>query len=448
MVELLIKNGLVISMNPQMDIIKGGTVAINDGRIVGVGKTKEMIKTYRADKVIDAKDKAILPGLINTHAHLFQSLLKGLGDGLALNDWLRKIIFPIMNYMTPKIYYYGALLGCIEMIKSGITSVLDFQYMPEMSKQVIKVFHETGIRGILGKALSDTGKDLGMIAEEQTDKIVTYAEQAIKKWHNIEEGRIRVMLCPSTILDVTPQLLQEIRRVADLHKVNISMHLSETKFEVEYALKHYGLTEARYLEKIGFLGSDVLAVHCINLSDEDIQIFKKHNVKVSYNPISNIFLASGIAPISKMVKQGLTIGLGTDSAASSNNQDMLELMKFASLLQNIKFGDPRALTANKVLKMATTDGARALGLETEIGSIELNKKADIIVINLREPRNVPLHDPISNLVYCANGGDVDTVVVDGKVLMENRTMKTVDETRILRSTQKASEDLVSFANIN
>lgn len=206
--------------------------------------------------------------------------------------------------------------------------------------------------------MSDTGKDLGMRAEEQTDKIVRYAEQAVEKWHNIEDGRIRVMLCPSTILDVTPQLLQEVRRLADLHKVNISMHLSETKFEVEYALKHYGLTEAKYLEKIGFLGSDVLAVHCVQLSEEDMQIFKKYDVKVSYNPISNLFLASGIAPISRMVEQGLTIGLGTDSAASSNNQDMFELMKFAALLQNIKFEDPRALTASKVLKMATIDGAK------------------------------------------------------------------------------------------
>lgn len=296
--------------------------------------------------------------------------------------------------------------------------------------------------------MSDTGKDLGMRAEEQTDKIVRYAEQAVEKWHNIEDGRIRVMLCPSTILDVTPQLLQEVRRLADLHKVNISMHLSETKFEVEYALKHYGLTEAKYLEKIGFLGSDVLAVHCVQLSEEDMQIFKKYDVKVSYNPISNLFLASGIAPISRMVEQGLTIGLGTDSAASSNNQDMFELMKFAALLQNIKFEDPRALTASKVLKMATIDGAKTLGLETEIGSIELNKKADIIIINVREPRNVPLHDPISNLVYCANGGDVDTVVVDGKILMENRTIKTVEETRILRSAQKVSEDLISITNIN
>ncbi len=431
MADILIKGGHLITMDPQRQVSERGSVAIEGNKITAVGKE---IKE-KADVVIDARGKAVLPGLINAHTHLPMTLLRGIADDMPLKLWLENEIWPTEAHLTPKHVHVGALLGCLEMIKSGTTCFADLYFFME---EVAKAVKESGLRAALSYGIID--KDDPKLRKSEIRK----GTELIKNYHGSAGGRIITMYGPHAPYTCSKECLIEIKELAKKHKVGIHIHLSETvRGDVEVVEKKYGKRPFIYLDEIGFLGPEILAAHCVHLTDEEIDLARKNDVKVAHNPVSNMKLASGIAPVTKYLKNGIVVAIGTDGCASSSNLDMFEEMKVCSLVHKVRESDPTVVSANEVLTMATMGGAKALRWDKEIGSIEAGKKADLIIVNLKKPHLTPVHSVISNLVYSANGGDVDTVLVDGKILMQGRKVLTLDEEEILRRAQEAAEDLVS-----
>lgn len=451
--DLLIKNGTLVTMDSTKRIIRNGDVVVSGNRIEEIGKTDEIEKKHRPDRTIDATGKIVLPGLINTHTHLFQTLLKGLGDDRPLIDWFRKMTAPAASHLTHKDVHVAALLGCLDAIKSGTTCIAEYNYInpvPEFSDSIIRALQDFGIRGIYIRAWTDAGQDLGLPEGiiEKTQDAINDTERVIREFNGAKDGMIYVWLGPCAIWQVTTESLLASRELANKYKTGISIHVSETPFFSEYSKRKYEMGDLEYYNNLGILGPDVLAVHCCWMTERDVRILKGHDVKVSHNPVSNMLLSDGKAPIPRMMESGITVGLGTDGAASNNNQDMMAVLKFAALLHKVSaIQDPTIITAEKILEMATIDGARCLGLETQIGSLEKGKKADIIVIDPKTPNVVPVHFLPSSLVYSATSENVNTVIVDGNVVMENRKILTVDETEILEEAQKAADSLVERSGI-
>jgi len=404
--------------------------------------------------VIEANGKTVFPGFVNTHTHLFQVMLKGLGDDRVLADWIRTIIVPSSRKLTYKHVHASALLGVVEAIKSGTTTTLDYMYahpVPELSEAVLLAFQESGIRGIVGHGVIDTGLEVGLPSEiiHNSDESFNEIRRMHRKFAANHNGRLGVWIAPVAIWGVTEQALKGCRRLADELKIGITMHVAETPFEVENCRSRFHCRELELFDRIGLLGPDFLAVHCVYLDDDDIGIMKKSDSKVSHNATSNMYLSSGVAPIPKMLKSGITVGLGVDGAASNNNQDMLQLVKVTALLHKVAHpGNPTIITAEYVLEMATIGGARALRLEHEVGSIEPGKKADLFLIDLSKTFAAPAHNPVSALVYSATSENIDTTIVDGQILMRGRRLITVDEDEILGEGRAAADELVEISGIS
>jgi len=454
MVDILIKNGFIITIDQKRSIIKDGGLAIEGNKIVDLGKTDEISKKYSANKVIDAKGMAILPGLINTHTHLFQTLMKSLGDDMKLFDWWPKVIGPLSVNLKKESCYYAALAGCIELIKSGCTCTLDNHYpfpIPGLADECIKAFVDIGIRAVEAMGSQDRDKPYFPIPKElimDTEEAIKENTKLIEGWHRKANGRINVWPGPGAPFTCSDELLEKAYELSKKYSVGITMHLHESKDEVSRWKEETGYTPIQYYDKkIKFLDSNLLAVHCVWLEDEDIKVLAKHGIKVSHNPISNMYLASGISPIPKLLSSGITVSLGVDGAASNNNQDMFELMKTTVLLHKVSSLNPLAITAEKVLEMATIDGAKALGLESEIGSIEIGKKADIVLIDLKSFNMVPLNRIVSQLVYCGKSFNVDTVIIDGKIVMEKRVLKTINEAEAIEKAQLMADELVERSEL-
>ncbi|MCK4477071.1 amidohydrolase [Candidatus Bathyarchaeota archaeon] len=438
MVDILIRNGIVVTMDKEKRIFKDGALAIEGDGIIDVGSSVELEKKYSPNREIDARGKVILPGLINTHTHLFQNLLKGMRDDLPLVDWINTVTMPHIKAAFQdalagdfEIGYYGALLGCIEALKSGTTCLLD---MDLRNPRTPAAFKETGIRGIYAIALADKWVTPEVLVPKE--EMMQMVNQIINKWHDSENGRIQCMLGPSAPFNCSEELLQEIRELADKNGMNIHIHVSETKYECDLIKKETNKRPLEFLYDLGFLGSDVSAAHCVWVSDKEIDLLKKTGTKVSHNPESNMKLASGVAPIPKMLKKRITVSLGTDGCASNDNLDMFEAMRITAFLHKVSSLDASIISAYDVLKMATIDGAKTIGLEDQIGSLEVGKKADVILVDLQKAHLRPLHDIVNILVYCARGGDVETVIVDGKIVVENGAIKTVNERNIIQETEK------------
>ncbi|MCS4541350.1 MAG: amidohydrolase family protein [Euryarchaeota archaeon] len=438
MIRILIKNATILTMNINRDIIKNGAIAINENRILDVGSTSEIEKKYSADKIIDAQKKIVLPGLINTHTHLSMTLLRGYADDMPLKQWLEEKIWPLEQHLTAEDCYIGALLGCLEMIKSGTTCFADMYYHLE---NVARAVEQSGLRADLCYPLLELGDP------NRGEKLLGVGTQAIKSLYGMANDRIHCSFGPHATNTCSAGLLQKVKKLADELKVNIHIHVSETKGEFEQFKTQYGKTPVEYLQDLNFLGANVLAAHCVWLSDNDIKLLKETNTKVAHNPTSNMKLASGIAPVPKLLASGVTVGLGTDSCASNNNLDMFGEMKMAALAHKVNSLDPTLMPAQKVLEMATINGAKVLGLKNEIGSIEPNKKADLIIVNASKPNWTPLFNPYSNLVYSAHGDDVETVIVNGEILMENRRVETISEQKIIEEAQKKADDLVKRSKL-
>ena len=428
--DILIKDGYIITMDAQRRILERGSVAIKGDKITAVSKDVQ----ERADTVIDARGKAVLPGLINAHTHLSMTLLRGVADDMPLMEWLETKIWPIEKNLTAQDSYLGALLGCLEMIKSGTTCFADQYFFME---DVARAVEEAGLRAVLSRGIIELDDP------KRRETTITEGERFVKTCHGMANGRILTMFGPHAAYTCSPECLMRVKELAKKYKVGVHTHIAETQEEVDKIIKKYGKRPVEHLDSINFLGPEVLAAHCIWLTEREIAVIQKQGVKPVHNPVSNMKTASGVAPVPEMLAAGIPVALGTDGAASNNSLDMFSEMKFAALLSKAHKLDPTALPAQVVLEMATINGAIALGLQDKIGSLEVGKKADIVMVDMKKPHLAPLHNVISHLVYSAVGGDVDTVVVDGKVLMRERGVLTLDEVKVLEETQKAADDLLA-----
>lgn len=464
MIDLLILGGQVVTVDARRTVFSPGGIAVDRGVIVDVGPRDAIRARHpEAVTVIDADGKAVFPGLINTHTHLFQVLLKGLGDDRILFDWLRDMIFAAVPALRPEDVYAAAAVGCYEALKSGTTTILDYMYahpVDYLGDEVIKAFRDTGIRGILGRGYSDSRERMemarrngqqGVKAEmvwETPERIALDVKRLYDRYHGSHNGRIMVWLAPGSVWGNTAEMFRLTRQLADELKTGITVHISETPDDRVSAQRMYGVPDIVALETMGFLGPDVLMVHCVHLTEREIRMTRALDVKVSHNPVSNMYLSSGVAPVPRMLEAGVTVALGTDGAGSNNSQDMLETLKFAALLHKVDTLDPTVITAERVLEMATRDGARALGLEDRIGTLEPGKRADLFVLNpLRGAKAVPMHNPVSTLVYSSGESNVETVVVDGEVVLENGEHKRIDGRRLAESVTRRAEEFISRAGI-
>lgn len=447
MVDLIITNGTIVTVNKKREILYDSAIVIDKGIIVDICKSSQAQEKYPdAVQRIDAEGKAIFPGLINTHNHLFQSLLKGLGDDRVLSNWLVNCMFPSAAKLTQEDAYYGAMLGCMDGIRSGTTTVLDYMHAhpsKELSDGVINGFNKTGIRGILGRGYMDNGGDFGTPEAIMQDVKVIEKDcvRLLDKYHNTSNGRIKVWIAPAAVWLSSKEGLLMTKRLADAYKTGITIHVSETPFDREATMQLHGSYDTDYLAELGIMGENVLLVHCVHLTQKDIRMIKYFDAKVSHNPVSNMYLSSGVAPVPQLIQAGITVGVATDGAASNNSNDMLEVLKTTALLQKVHHLDPTIITAEKVLEMATIDGARAIGLEDEIGSLEIGKKADLFIFNpMLSPKSVPMHNPVSTLVYSSTQNNVETVIIDGNIVLENGSFG-FDEADILRKAQTIADDL-------
>lgn len=442
--NILIKRGYIITMDSNNRIIPDGTIVIEGDHIVDIGKTSQILSKYDPSDytVIDAHKKAVLPGLINTHSHLYQSFLKGVHDELPLKEWCDSVLFPLvdaalleMKEGKDDIFRYSIFSAVLESIKFGTTTLVDFAGTGEITSEV---FYKTGIRGIYAKTFVDR-----WVPEEfipPIEKSIKDMEKYIKKWHGKGNGRIKMMYGPSAPFTCTEELMKSIRESANKTKVPITIHLSETRYEQALAKKEYGTTPTQWLERIGFLSDDVLAVHGVWLNDNDLKTIKMRDTKISHNPESNMRLASGIAPVRKMLDLGITVSLATDGAASNDNLDMISEMRaaiFSAKVSNLKAS---ALLGYDALKMATIEAAKSLKLEREIGSIEIGKKADIVLIDLNSLHLKPIYDVVNTIVYVATGHDVITSIINGNIVMYNRKILTVDEEEVSRKIDQIYEE--------
>jgi 5-methylthioadenosine/S-adenosylhomocysteine deaminase len=425
---ILIKNALIL--NPNNFENKKQSLLIKDDLIAEIS---DEIDDSNADKIIDAEGKILLPGLINTHTHLSMTLFRGLADDLSLDSWLNDHIWPMEANLNGDYCYIGALLGAVELIKSGTTTFSDMYFYME---DVARAVDDAGIRAVLSYGMIDFG-DAERREAEIKENMALY-----DACNGMADGRIKVFFGPHSPYTASEELLVKVRELADEHNIGIHIHVSETQKEINDSLDERGIRPFEYLEKIGFLGPDVVAAHCVWLSDEEIEIIKKHGVKVSHNPCSNMKLASGVSPVSKLIENDICVSIGTDGASSNNNLDLIEELKTASLLQKVSTLDPKVLTSDEAIEMATIKGAEALGLGDEIGSIEVGKKADIILIDTNSANMVPDSSSLSsNVIYSANGSNVDTTICNGKILMENKKLTTLDEDEIYAKAKQAIKEL-------
>ena len=425
---ILIKNAFIL--DPEKGINAKKDLLIKDDLIY---KIDEEIVQDNVDKVIDAKDKILLPGFVNTHTHLSMALFRGLADDLSLDEWLNDNIWPMEANLNEYYCYIGALLGAVELIKSGTTTFSDMYFYME---DVAKAVEESGIRAVLSYGMIDFGD------EEKRKAEIEKNMNLFKNCHNTADGRIKVFFGPHSPYTASEELLKEVRKLADENNIKIHIHVSETQKEIDDVSAEKGLRPFEYLDSIGFLGPDVLCAHCVWLSDEEIEIIKKHDVKISHNPCSNMKLASGIAPVKKLLDNDICVAIGTDGASSNNNLDIIEELKTASLLQKVSTLDPEALNSDEALAMGTIEGAKALGLDDEIGTIEVGKKADLILIDTNNANMIPDSSKLSsNVIYAANGFNVDTTICNGQILMENRQLTTLDEQDIYKKAKEAIDEL-------
>ena len=422
-VSLVVTGGIVVTMDPAGRIVPNGAVAIDGADIVAVDTAESIGKQFRGRDTIDASGQVVLPGLINTHTHAPMVLYRGLADDLALTEWLNKYIFPAeAKTVSPEFVRAGTRLALAEMIQSGTTTYADMYYFEE---EIARETSQAGVRGVLGQTIIQFP-----VADAKTPAdALARAEAFIKLFK--EDPLITPAVAPHAMYTLDGPTLKAARELSRRYSVPTLIHLAETRDEVKTAQERFSGSPVAYLDSLGFLGPGVLAAHGVWVSDADIAILKARNVGVSHNPESNMKLASGAAPVPSYLRSDVAIGLGTDGAASNNDLDMFEAMRIAALLHKHQTVDPRAVSARTVLEMATIRGARALGMDRVIGSLEPRKHADLITVSMAGARQTPMYDPVSHLVYVTRGDDVRTTIVNGKVLMRDRKVLTLDRRQVL-----------------
>lgn len=437
--KLLIKNAQIVTMNKKEEIIKGDLL-IHDDRIVSVGPS---LNEALADRVIDATGKTIIPGFVQTHIHLCQTLFRGKGDDLELMDWLKKRIWPLEASHDEESIYYSALLGIGELLQSGTTTIVDMETVSH-TDFAFRAIAESGIRALSGKVMMDKGNEVPVGLQEKTAQSIQESVDLLEKWHMYDSGRIQYAFSPRFVVSCTEELLREVQKLSTHYNVMVHTHASENLGEIAIVEKETGMRNVLYLDHLGLANERLILAHCIWLDEQEKQIIKERGVHVSHCPSSNLKLASGIADIPDLLENGSSVSLGADGAPCNNNLDMFNEMRLAALIQKPLHG-PTSMNARTVFKMATIGGARAVGMDQEIGSIEAGKKADIAILNLNHFHTFPSYDvdPISRIVYSATRADVETTIVNGKVVMENGLMKTVDKENVLKEADSSIKRLLS-----
>lgn len=432
MTTLLIKNGTIVTMNNDRDIFKGD-ILIQDNKIT---KVEDNIN-IAVDDVIDSKDKIIIPGLIQTHIHLTQTLLRGQADDLELLDWLKKRVWPLEGSHTKESNYISAKLGIAELIKGGTTSIIDMETV-NYTDEAIKAIYESGFRALVGKCMMDYGEGVEETLIENTEKSISESVSLLKKWHKKGNGRIQYAFAPRFVVSCSEELLIRVRDLAKKYDVMIHTHASENKGEIDLVKRDRGMRNITYLHKLGLTGEKLILAHCIWLNEDEMKILANTGTKVAHCPNSNLKLASGIAKIPELLEMGVNVSIGADGAPCNNNLDMFDEMRSAALIQKARILDPTKMPANKVFELATLGGAKAMCMEDKLGSIEEGKLADLAILNLNKLHCSPSKetDIISQIVYSAHGSDVETTIVDGKILMLNRKLTTLNEEEIIKEANE------------
>lgn len=425
----MVITGTVVTMDTARHIYDDGAIAVAGDKILAVGPRAEIEAHYRAAKTLDARGKLILPGFINGHTHVPMTLFRGLHDDVTLNDWLYKYIFPAeAKNVTEDFVRWGTRLAAAEQIRSGVTTFADMYYFEDAVAEETK---KAGMRGLLG----ETWIDFPTPDNKDRAAMQSYTEKFLQKWQG--DPLIHASVAPHSIYTCSQKTLQDSAALARKYHAPILIHVAEMKKELDDSLKNNGATPVQYLERIGVLGPDVVAAHCIYVNEADRKLLAEHQVGCVHNPSSNMMLASGVAPVPEERAAGVAVGLGTDGPAGSNNDlDLMEEMDLAAKLAKITKMDPTALNAKAVVEMATIDGARAIHMEKEIGSLEKDKKADLIIISLDEPNAVPMYDIYAQLAYALKANDVETVIIGGRTVMKDHQLLTVDEEAAIK---KANE---------
>ena len=439
---VLITNGTVVTMDKSDSIVRGDLL-IRDGRIAGLGEDD----STNVDEVIDANGCAVLPGFVQTHLHLCQTLFRGAADDLSLIDWLKKRVWPMEAAHSAESVRASAQLSIVELIKSGTTCALTMETVRH-TEEVLRVVEESGFRATVGKCMMDRGDDVPRELYEETHESVQESLRVIDEWHGRGDGRIRCCFAPRFAISCTRELLREVAQLARKRGVMIHTHAAENQKECEMVEHETGMRNVAYLDALGVSGSHVMLAHCIHLDDAEMAMLARTKTNVAHCPSSNLKLGSGVARVAEMLERGISVSLGADGAACNNRLDMFTEMRTAALLQKALHG-PEVLPAARALRMATLEGARALGLEKEIGSLEIGKRADVIVVNLARAHSIPARDDVvSALVYSAGSSDVRTTIIDGRVVMRAGQLLTLNETDVIAEANREAGALTKRAGLS
>lgn len=443
---MILTNTLVVPMTENRKSFRG-YVRVKQGSIAEVGEGSPAT-IANDEEIIDGAGCVLMPGLVNAHTHLYQVLLRAVWEDLPLLPWLKRI-YGAAQVLRPEHFHAGTMLGCIEAIQSGVTTLCEHNFLnphPECAFETIRAIQESGLRAVFARTIMDTGEIVPECVKENPDQAFRHVETILAGNRNSE--RLSFMTGPNTPpLNTTPELLKEIRRFADEKRIGISAHVAESKSVVEFTQQEHGKSGVvEFLDDFAIPGRDSIFAHCVHISDNEIQILLERGTSISHNPVSNMMLGDGVAPVVALLRSGVNVALGTDGAASNHSQDLFETMKTASLLQKVHHQNPGIIDPYAVLHMATAGGARALGLSSSSGTIDVGKRADLILIRLDAVHNQPVNDLFSQLVHCAKASDVQTVIVDGRVVMRDRQLQLTEERKVLEQARTANQDLMNRLN--
>lgn len=443
MAQIFLKNAYVVTMDEQERVFAKGSILVQDDRIVAVGDIPQSLIMPEA-QVLDCSNKIILPGLINTHVHTSQQLGRGLGDDVNLMTWLHERTFPYESSLTAEDSYVSTLLTCIEQIRAGVTTFAEpgGQFVRSMARGV----SQAGLRAKLAKSSMDCGEGLPKVWQRTTQQELDQQVEDFEAVHGTADGRVQVWFGLRTLFNNSDELIIRTKELADHYGVGVHMHVAEVKEEVEYCKQLHGVGTVRHLEDLGVLDSNLLAVHTVWLTDEEVDLFAKRDVKVSHNPAAAMRVL-GFAKVPKMLDKGICVTIGTDGAPSNNRMDLIDEMWLTSLIHKGWRLDPTVMKAQDILRMVTTNGAKAVLDPMNLGSLSVGKKADLIVINPASAGMYPLHDPIANLVTSMHSSNVESTMCDGKWLMKDHVLLTIDERSVLRESQERADAIRKRAGI-
>ena len=440
---LLIKNGTLVTMNKQRMIIQGD-ILIEGNKIKDIGVELQV----EADKIIDASGKVVIPGLIQTHIHLTQTLFRNQADDLELLDWLKERVWPLEGAHTAESNYTSARLGIAELIKGGTTAIIDMETVHH-TDAAFEALYESGFRAVSGKCMMDYGKGVPSSLMENMEDSIENSIKILKKWHHKGNGRLQYAFAPRFVVSCSEELLKKVNVLANEYDVMIQTHASENIGEIKLVERDRGMRNINYLHHLGLTGEKLILAHCIWLDEEEMKIIAGTGTKVVHCPNSNLKLASGIAKIPELISMGVNVSLAADGAPCNNNLDMFQEMRSAALIHKARLLNPTIMPASTIFEMATLGGARAMGMEEKLGSLEIGKLADIAIINLNRLHMAPNigGDVISQLVYSAYASDVETTIIDGNTVMENRELITLNEKSIIEDSNRLLRQQILLSGI-